>query len=108
MPSFLARTLLASLACFQLSGHVSASPAPAPAPQSAAAASVAAPRRKGAVLSSSAQVLVNQTVTAQRATGNQFNRLAAEALLKLAGYVETNGWPSSTCDLDNVYIRREW
>jgi hypothetical protein len=97
MPLFIA-TLLASLACFDFWGFVTASPAP----QSDALL----PR--AATLSPNAQLLVNQTIATQQATGNQWNLLAAEALLKLVQYVGTDGWPSSTCTLDNVYVRREW
>jgi hypothetical protein len=91
-------TLLASLACFDYSGFVAASPAP----QSAAL------QPRAATLSPHAQSLVNQTVATQQATRNQWNLLNAEALLKLVQYVGTHGWPSSTCTLDNVYVRREW
>jgi hypothetical protein len=88
-------TVLASLACFEFSYFASASPAPPLDPT-------------GAVLSSIAQALVNQTVSGQQATGQQWDLLAAEALLTLVKFVETNGWPSKSCTLENVYVRREW
>jgi hypothetical protein len=91
MPLLIA--LLASLACFDFWGFVTASPAP---------------QSQAATLSPNAQLLVNQTIATQQATGNQWNLLAAEALLKLVQSVGTRGWPSSTCTLDNVYVRREW
>jgi hypothetical protein len=99
-------TLLASLACFEFSYFISASPAPlldALKPRAVAPSSLT-----GAVLSSSAQTLVNQTVSGQQATGHQWDLLAAEALLALVKFVETNGWPSNSCTLDNAYVRREW
>jgi hypothetical protein len=99
-------TLLASLACFELSYFVSASPA---APLlDALKPRAAAPNPQGAVLSPSAQTLVNQTVSGLRSTGHQWDMLAAEALLTLVGFVESNGLPSKKCTLDNVYVRREW
>jgi hypothetical protein len=102
MPLFLAFTLLASLTCFDLWCFVSASPAPL-------LDTLQPPSKRAAtVLSASEQSLVNQTVAAQKATGHQWDLLAAEALLTLVEYVETNGWPSPACSLDNVYVRREW
>jgi hypothetical protein len=104
-------TLLASLACFDISGFVVASPAPQAnlLPRVASTvAGAAAAKPSGAVLSPSAKLLVNRTVAAQRATGAKWDLLAAEALLKLVVGVETHGWPSSACNLDNAYVRREW
>jgi hypothetical protein len=85
-------TLLFLLACFEFSYFVSAAPS----------------GPTGAVLSPSAQTLVNQTVSWQQATGQQWDLLAAEALLTLVKFVETNGLPSPSCTLDNVYVRKEW
>jgi hypothetical protein len=113
MPSFRAACgLLALLAYFDLSSFVFASPTPqpeSPLPRAAVtAAGAAAAKPSGAVLSPSAQLLVNRTVASQRATGQKWDLLAAEALLKLVAHVETHGWPSRTCNLDNAHVRREW
>jgi hypothetical protein len=104
-------TLLASLACFDISGFVVASPAPQAEnllPQVASTIARATPKPSGAVLSPSAKSLLNRTVTTQRATGDKWDLLAAEALLKLVVDVETHGWPSPACNLDNAHVRREW
>jgi hypothetical protein len=40
--------------------------------------------------------------------GLQNDVLAAKALAKLTLYTATNGFPSETCNLKNVAVRREW
>jgi hypothetical protein len=95
-------TLIASLTCFECLDSVSASPA--------SLSDELKPRAPppGAVLSPNAQALVNQTVSYQQGTGHQWDRLVAQAFLALVKSVETNGYPSKSCTLDNVYVRREW
>ena len=100
MVLFLTGTLLASFTFFEFSCFVSAS--------SASLFHALRPRGSSAVLSPHAQSLVNQTVEWQKATGNQWDLLAAEALLTLVEDVEANGWQSDDCTLDDVYVRREW
>jgi hypothetical protein len=102
MSFFLAFTLLASLTCFNLSCFVSASPAPL------LDALQLPSKRSATVLSTSAQLLVSQTIAAQKATGNQWDLLAAKALSTLVEYVEANGWPNPKCTFDNISVRREW
>src|SRR5258708_5920701 len=97
----LAFTLLASLACFNLSYFVSASPAPL------LDALQLPSKRQATVLSASAQLLVSQTIAAQKATGNQWDSMAAKALETLTKHVKTNGLPNPKCTFDNVSVRRE-
>ena len=105
MPLFLAFILLA---WFECSCFVSAIPASLLQRRRAAATAAAATSvPSGAVLSPGEQLLVHRIVAAQLATGNQWDLLAAEALLTLVQHTETNGWPSHTCTLNNAYVRRE-
>jgi hypothetical protein len=90
--------LFASLAFLEFSFFISASPI--------ASSNELHPR--WATLSANSQALINKTVEWQKSTGNQWDQLAAEALLTLVQSVETNGWQSSSCTFDDVYVRKEW
>jgi hypothetical protein len=103
--------MLASLACVDILSQVSASPTQQlqyTPPRAATTVTGVSTKLLGAELSAGEKLLVNQIITQQRGTGLKWDGLTAEALLKLLKTVETSGWPSATCRLDNVSIRREW